>query len=62
MLKTNATVDQSNLIAIDVGNKLDKNLSKTNLSKAKLLNLLKTQKLDKSELGFLIADIKKTFF
>lgn len=62
MLKTNAMVNQSNSIVIDVGNKLDKNLSKANLLKAKLLNLLKTQKLVKSELGFLIADVKKTFF
>ena len=56
MLKTSTTVDQSNLITIDVSNKLDEKSSK-----ARLLKSSRTQKLARSESGFLIANAKQAF-
>ena len=42
MLKINTMVDQSNLIKIDIGNKLSKKLLKAKSSKIKLLKSLRT--------------------
>lgn len=52
ILKTSAIINLSNLIKINIDNKL---------SKAKLSKLSKAQKLAKSELSFLITNTKKTF-
>lgn len=53
MFKTNAMVNQSNSIVIDVGNKLDKNLSKANLLKAKLFEFVKNSEIGQVRVGFL---------
>lgn len=49
-------------MTIDVDKKLNKKLTKTKSSKAKLMKLLKSQELAKSESGFLTANTKKAFF